>query len=234
MSADLLTIRSLAATAGDRRIIEDVSLDVPAGRLIALRGPSGCGKTTLLRAVTGLDNPAEGEVRLSGRTPQEIGYPLFRRQCPLVQQQPVLREASVRDNLARVFRYESARLGEHDEDNKLNDDAARAMLETLRVEPSRYEQDARSLSVGQQQRVCLVRALLMDPKVLLLDEPTSALDADAVVATADMLRRFADERGLSALIVAHDVGRLEDVLDDVIDLEKIATLNAPTEEADNA
>lgn len=233
MSADLLSISSLAACAGDHRVIERVTLDVPAGKLIALKGPSGCGKTTLLRAIAALDDPADGEVRLEGRTPAELGYPLFRRRCPLVQQQPVLAEATVRENLARVFRYESARLGEHEEDHDLDEDTARELLEALRVEPSRYEQDARSLSVGQQQRVCLVRALLMGPKVLLLDEPTSALDADAVWATADMLRRFADERDLSALIVAHDVGRLAGMLDDVIDLAEAASLNAPPREDEN-
>ncbi|MFW5733329.1 MAG: ABC transporter ATP-binding protein [Planctomycetota bacterium] len=227
MSADLLSISSLAACAGDHRVIERVTLDVPAGKLIALKGPSGCGKTTLLRAIAALDDPADGEVRLEGRTPAELGYPLFRRRCPLVQQQPVLAEATVRENLARVFHYESA--GDSTYDEKL----ARELLEALRVEPSRYEQDARSLSVGQQQRVCLVRALLMGPKVLLLDEPTSALDADAVWATADMLRRFADERNLSALIVAHDVGRLAGVLDDVIDLAEAASLNAPPREDEN-
>ncbi len=233
MPADLLSISSLAARAGNHRVIERVTLDVPAGKLIALKGPSGCGKTTLLRAIAALDDPDDGEVRLEGHTPAEIGYPLFRRRCPLVQQQPVLAEATVRENLARVFRYESARQGQGHEDASLNDEAARELLDALGIETSRYEQDARSLSVGQQQRVCLVRAMLMGPKVLLLDEPTSALDADAVRATADMLRRFADQRDLSALIVAHDVTRLEGVLDDVIDLAEVATLHTPQRENPN-
>jgi putative ABC transport system ATP-binding protein len=227
MSAPRLSLTAFAAAAGDVRVIEDVALDLPAGHLVALKGPSGCGKTTLLRAIAALDDPAGGEVRLDGETPEEIGYPAFRRRCPLVHQQPVLSEDTVRNNLQRVFTYESA--GE----SAFDEDTARDLLGELRIESARWDQNASSLSVGQQQRVCLVRALLMAPKVLLLDEPTSALDAEAVSAVAELLRRFADEQNLSALVVAHDVGRLEHVLDDVIDLAGVATLNAPPREANH-
>ncbi len=220
MAQPLLSVSNLAVRAGDATLVEGFGVDLSPGELVGVSGPSGCGKTTLLRAIAALDDPSTGEVHLQGRTPEEIGYPLFRRNVNFLHQQPVLLDDTVQGNLALVFRYESARHGEPSEQTEFDESATQELLREMRIEESRYDQDAHSLSVGQQQRVCLVRSLLMSPKVLLLDEPTSSLDAAAADAVAGVLRRFADQRGLSALIVAHDVARLEGVLDRVIDLQQ--------------
>ncbi len=198
MSEPLLSLRNVAVATNGTPLLAGLSLELQPGEAIALSGRSGIGKTSLLRAVAGLDDPDEGEVLLQGKSPEEIGYPQFRRQVMLVQQQPVLRDASVEENLRRAFAYHAATGSRYDARR------AEELLARLHVGSERLEQGATSLSVGQQQRVSLVRALLTQPKVLLLDEPTSALDPDATAATADLLSELTDAQGLAALIVAHE------------------------------
>ena len=104
----VLRLHRFGVAAGQRLLLEGIDLELHRGELLALRGPSGCGKTTLLRAVAGLIDPAAGEVELSGVCPAELRWPCYRRRNVLVDQQPVLFPGSVRENLARPFRYGTA------------------------------------------------------------------------------------------------------------------------------
>jgi putative ABC transport system ATP-binding protein len=192
-------------------LIEDLSVELAPGELVALTGPSGCGKTTLLNVVAGLRDAVGGEVRLLGRTPAEIGWPLWRRQVSLVPQTPVLFEGTVAANLARPFAYRTSR-------GSFPRERAVELLERLGLGDGRMEQEARSLSLGQQQRIGLLRSLLVEPAVLLLDEPTSALDESAAQAVEDLLREEARERGLAALVVTHLAGQVESLCARRIDL----------------
>lgn len=161
---------------------------------VALIGPSGCGKTTLLRAVAGLIDPAAGAVKLRGESPATVGWPEFRRQVAYVAQQPVLFDATVAANLARPFRYRSVA-------GEFTRERAAALLERLGLDC--LEENAWELSVGQQQRVCLARALLVQPAVLLLDEPAAALDETAAAKMEKLLLEQADA-GLGVLLVTHN------------------------------
>jgi putative ABC transport system ATP-binding protein len=193
----LLQVNHLDVGVGDVPLLRDVHLKLEAGELIALSGPSGCGKTTLLRTVAGLIDPLGGEILFKGRSVAAVGYPGYRRQAVLVSQKPVLLDANVQANLERPFRYRSAH-------KRFEEQRARELLGQVGIEAERLGQQAWSLSVGQQQRVCLVRALLLEPPALLLDEPTSALDSESAVAVENLIRRQAREHGLAALVVAHD------------------------------
>jgi putative ABC transport system ATP-binding protein len=195
--APRLRLQQLAVAAGDIRLLENIDFELHAGELVALTGPSGCGKTTLLRAICGLEDPAAGQVLLRGRLAEAIGWPQFRRSVVLVEQRPVLFDTSVEANLRRPFTYRAC-------GSPFPAERAQALLHRLGIGAHRLRQNARSLSVGQQQRLCLIRALLLDPLVLLLDEPTSALDRDAVADVEDLIREQAEQRGLAALIVTHD------------------------------
>jgi len=207
----VLTARAVAVEAGRTRLLEGIGFELERGKLLGVVGPSGCGKTTLLRAVAGLIDPVEGEIQLDGKPASEHGWPVFRRRVILVEQRPVLLDASVKTNLERPFRYRVSH-------NDYSASHARSLLERLAVEPDRFYQDARSLSVGQQQRVSLVRALLLHPSVLLLDEPTSALDSDAAEGVETLLREEADENGLCSLIVTHNRDQAQRLCGDVLDL----------------
>jgi putative ABC transport system ATP-binding protein len=193
----LLEVQGLAIAAGDVPLQRDLSLTLEPGDLLAVTGPSGCGKTTLLRTIATLQPALAGTIRLQGRTPEEWGWTAFRRAATLVTQRPTLLDLTVDENLRRPFGY-------HITSTPYPEQRARDLMDELAVGAERLTQAARTLSVGQQQRVCLIRALLMDPIVLCLDEPTSALDPDAVGLVERLIRRLALENGLAALVVTHD------------------------------
>lgn len=193
----LLEARALSITAAGKLLHSKLSFMLFPGELVAVTGPSGAGKTTLLRTVCGLQDPSAGSVLLEGRDAQDWGWPVFRRKVVLVSQKPTLLALTVEDNLRRPFAYKSAGQAAFPEP------LARQLLDELGVGTGCWEQDAQTLSVGQQQRVSLIRALLLEPLVLCLDEPTSALDPESSVRVQSFISRLAAERGLAALIVTH-------------------------------
>ena len=191
----LLSLRDLEVRAGGKALLRGVNLDLGPDELVAVTGPSGCGKTTLLQTVCGLRLGA-GTVSLQGRVPNGQEWPDFRRRVVLVAQQPVLVPGTVGQNLSLPFSYHNARAS-------FEPRRARRLLARLGLDAIGLEAEAATLSVGQQQRLCLARALLLEPVVLLLDEPTSALDEAAVVWVEDAVREHTREHGAAALIVTH-------------------------------
>jgi putative ABC transport system ATP-binding protein len=176
---------------------------VAARERVALTGPSGAGKTLTLRAIAGLIDPDSGDLFLHGQRPSELGWPAWRRRVVYVAQRPVMFEGTVTDNLERAFRYRAAR-------GSFGTERASELLRRLGLD-DRLEQAARSLSVGEQQRVALVRALLVDPDVLLLDEPTSALDPEATQNVEELLADGPD--GMAVVVVTHDATQAERLCD---------------------
>ncbi len=218
----LLELRDLAVAAGGNMLLRDLGVRLGVGERVGLIGPSGCGKTTLLRAVAHLEDPAAGEVRLEGRAPEEVGWPAFRRRVMLIQQRPVLLPGTVGENLRRPFAYHAAG------GRQFPRDRATDLLERLRLGAGRMDQPGESLSEGQQQRVCLIRALLCEPEVLLLDEPTSALDADAVNLVEALLAEEIDRRSLACMVVTHDRAQVERWCDRSVDLASCMPEDART------
>jgi len=206
----------IGPTAANRPLNYPLSLTLQAGHSVALTGPSGSGKTTLLRAAAGLINPISGSVRLEGQTPQKVGWTAYRRRVLLVDQQPVLLDTTVQENLSRPFTYRAA------EGKRFDPDAAELMLQALGIDADRLDQDALSLSVGQQQRVCLVRALLLAPTIMLLDEPTSALDPEMVSTVEEYLRDRAQSDGLTMLIVTHNIEQAQRLCAESVELEPVS------------
>jgi putative ABC transport system ATP-binding protein len=210
----LLSAADLDVRGGESLLLTGVQFTLGPGEMLGLTGPSGCGKTSLLRAITALD-PAGGTIRLNGQTPEQIGYPSYRRRVILLQQTPVLLDATARENLAEPFGYASA-------EGPFDEARAAELMDELQLGRGRLDQPAASLSVGQQQRLCLIRALLCNPAVLLLDEPTSALDSDSVAAVEQRVRHEADANGLAAVLVSHDHAQARRLCDTVLDLRSFA------------
>ncbi len=198
-----LEARALAITAAGAPLLAGISFRLRPGELVAVTGPSGAGKTTLLRTICGLQDAAAGTVLLDGKDGDGWGWPQFRRRCVLVSQKPALLPLTVEDNLRRPFAYQSAASA------RFPATEARSLLDELGMGPECWEQDGLTLSVGQQQRVSLVRALLLEPPALCLDEPTSALDPDAARRVQSLISRLASERGLAALVVTHSPAQAE-------------------------
>lgn len=186
----------LRIVRGDRTLAESVSFAVDPGEFWLISGDSGCGKSTLLRAVAGLIDPAAGSVTLNGRTPSQIGWPLFRSRVVYVHQQPAFCAGTIRENLERPFLYQVRGIS-------LDLKNARSLLDTLRLPAAVLDAEAESLSIGERQRVALARALLVEPDFVLLDEPLSALDDDAAGRVAELLETKISSRELGILMAAH-------------------------------
>ena len=212
-------MRGLAVAPGGAPVLKDVNIALRREVLLGVLGPSGCGKTSLLRAIAGLEDAAAGEVRLHGRSPDEVGWPVYRRTVTLVQQQPVMLDDTVLENLARPFRH-------HSVSRPFDRGLAVDLLETLGLTERCLGQQARTLSVGEQQRVALLRAILIGPEVLLLDEPTSALDEESEAIIERVLRLQVRHNGRSAIVVTHDRSQAERLCDERLDLQPHAIPSA--------
>jgi len=216
--AAAVRVEALTVSAGRSRLVGPVSFGLPAGTALGLRGPSGAGKSTLLRALVGLLPPElelGGDVRVLGVDvkPGAGDLPALRARAVLVGQTPVIFPASILANAAFGLRHLErlprlalrARCRSALEEAGLWDEVA-----------DRLDAPARQLSTGQRQRLCLARALALDPSLLLLDEPTSALDA-AATATVEMA--VAGLRGRrTVLMVSHDGAQLDRLCDGVVTL----------------
>ena len=187
---------TFAPTDG-RAVLENVSLAIPEGAFVLLRGPSGAGKTSLLRLLARLEEPASGRILLRGRPLESLHPPALRRTLAFLHQTPAVLPGDVRENLLLPFRFAA----NQDLTPPSERDLA-AHLDRFFPETVDLGQDAATLSVGQRQRLCLARALLLGPEALLLDEPTAALDPDNRQRIEDMVQDL-NSQGLTVLMAAH-------------------------------
>lgn len=191
------------------RILQKTSLDIRAGEVLAVVGPSGSGKSTLLRLFNRLLEPDSGEILLAGENIRNLSPPALRTRIPLVTQKPFLFAGSVGDNLQAPARLRRTALPD------LAGSAARELLELCQVEQGWLGRDARKLSIGQQQRICLARAMIGPCQALLLDEPTSALDRPTADLLAQTFRQLVRRKQLAIVLVTHDLRLAERCADRV-------------------
>jgi iron(III) transport system ATP-binding protein len=180
---------------------QDVSFDVPEGKLFTLLGPSGCGKTTTLRSIAGLEKPTSGEIEVAGRTVYSSSRGIFvapnKRNFGMVfQSYAIWPHMNVFQNAA--FPLEVRRLAKKDIRERVMRVLHAVALDEL------VDRDATKLSGGQQQRLALARALVMEPQLLLLDEPLSNLDAKLRDRMRSELKRLQRDLGLTTVYVTHD------------------------------
>jgi iron(III) transport system ATP-binding protein len=190
-----LTLRNLTKRFGDYVAVDDVSLTIAPGELVALIGASGSGKTTTLRIVAGYDAPDSGSILLGDADitrlpPQKRGFGMVFQHYALFPQMPVV------ENVA--FGLEARGVGKSERLKK-----AREVLAAVGLE-GRADRAVQNLSGGEQQRVALARALVIEPKALLLDEPLSNLDPTLRQTTREDLRAQLHRAGVPALFVTHD------------------------------
>jgi putative ABC transport system ATP-binding protein len=185
-------------------VLRDVTAEIPAGAS-CIAGPSGSGKSTLLRLLDRLVDPDAGVVRYRGRDVREYDPLALRREVCLVPQLPAPLEGTVADNVL----YGVGLIG--------RDADVPELLERSGLDRAFAGRDASQLSVGEQQRVMLARALALEPEVLLLDEPTASLDAAATEAVEDALRNL---HGVSLVLVTHDRAQADRLTERAITLEE--------------
>jgi UDP-glucose/iron transport system ATP-binding protein len=186
-------------------LLEDISFTLEAGEITALFGPSGGGKSTLLRLLVRFIEPAAGAIRFQGLPLPEWEPRSLRRKIGLVRQQAHMFDGTVLDNLQLPFRWQKKVPPGPDSRS------IRAVLEGCQLDAKLLPQPAGQLSIGQQQRLALARALLQEPELLLLDEPTSALDRPTALQIGESLRLLKQQLRLGILLVSHDLSLLERV-----------------------
>jgi putative ABC transport system ATP-binding protein len=196
----LLEIRDLSFgyDKGSSPVFEHLNLDVRKGKCVVVKGPSGCGKSTLLRLICRLNIPRSGTILFKGKSVADIPPPELRSKITYVQQIPQMIDGTIRDNLLLPFTFA---LGQH---KSAPDDASlERMLDAFYLHGISLEQSALKLSVGQKQRLSIMRAILNGPDMLLLDEPTSALDAESATMLFSIIERLNTEEGKALIIVTH-------------------------------
>ncbi len=207
---------------GQPALLDIPRLSVEAGEKVFLHGPSGSGKSTLLALLAGVMLPSAGTIRLDGEDVAHMGA--ARRDTWradhlgfVFQQFNLLPWLSVMDNVLLPLRFSAERR------KRLQDTPASEagrLLQDLGLPPALWTQRAAALSIGQQQRVAVARALLGRPPLLIADEPTSALDADAQQAFLQLMFSECAQHGSAVLFVSHDL-RLCDHFDRVLALAEI-------------
>ncbi len=196
MSEPIVSIRNVSKRfPGGVVAVDNINLDIAQNEFFALLGPSGCGKTTLLRMISGLETPTEGEVVIGGEN-MALTPPNKRPTNMVFQSYAVFPHMTVRDNVAYGLRVTGV---PEDEVKKRTAEA----LEMVKL-PHLADRKPDQMSGGQRQRVALARALVKRPKVLLLDEPLSALDAKLRDDMRMELTRLQQTVGITFIIVTHD------------------------------
>jgi len=187
----LFELEGVSAERGGREVLRGIDLRIEPGAT-ALLGPSGSGKSTLLRLLNRLADPERGSVKLRSEDLRSLDSLELRRRLQLVPQLPAPLPGSVAENL----QYGPSLCGR-------KADVARA-LELAGLDAGFADREAGRLSVGEQQRVMLARALALEPEVLLLDEPTAALDDEARAGVEQTLARLEAQLDVSTVLVTHD------------------------------
>src|SRR6476659_2652137 len=203
-----IEVRKLRKTFGDFIALDDVSLDVPGGELVALLGPSGSGKTTLLRIIAGLEAADQGTIHFHGE--DATTQPVRERQVGFVfQHYALFRHMSVFENIAFGLRVRPKSVRPSEAEIR---DTVMGLLKLVQLDVLAKRRPS-ELSGGQRQRVALARALAVKPKVLLLDEPFGALDAKVRKELRRWLRRLHEEVHVTSVFVSHNQEEALEVYD---------------------
>ncbi|HZO59209.1 MAG TPA: ATP-binding cassette domain-containing protein [Solirubrobacterales bacterium] len=211
MAAPVFELRDVTLSRAGEVVLRNVSAELPEGT-VCVAGPSGSGKSTLLRLLNRLADPDHGIVRYRGQDVRDRDVLSLRREVCLVPQLPALLDGTVADNI-----HYAARLAGKEPD-------VGALLDLAGLDKSFADRDAARLSVGEQQRVMLARALALEPELLLLDEPTSALDEAARDAVERTLHELRERLGVSWVLVTHDAEQAARMADCVVTLSQHGTV----------
>ncbi len=245
----LISVKGLTKNFGDTKVLKGIDLDINSGEHIAIIGPSGCGKSTFLRCLNCMEDPDGGSIFFEGVDIADVTVNIntHRERIGMVFQQfnlfnnktvienimlaPLyvgcrnlkrLKRKNLFIKLTNVFRKEKRELIEitttKEEIYKTAKERAESLLARIGLSDKADVYPA-TLSGGQKQRIAIVRALAMNPKVMLFDEPTSALDPEMVGEVLDLMKSLAEE-GMTMVIVTHEMGFAREVADKIIFIDE--------------
>lgn len=209
----MIAVKNLQKSFGGLKVLDGIDLEVEQGDVIVLVGPSGCGKSTFLRCLTHLEEPTGGQIFLDGKEVKDRDIDQVRSKMGMVFQHfNLFPHMTVKKNitLAPVLLKKKTQAEA--------DQQAMELLERIGL-ADKADEYPNMLSGGQKQRIAIVRALAMDPEVLLFDEPTSALDPEMVGEVLELMKVLA-KNGMTMVVVTHEMGFAKEVASRVIFIDK--------------
>lgn len=199
--ASVISLKGLTKVYGDKRVVDNFSLDVEKGHIYGLIGPNGAGKTTVMKMIAGLIDPAEGEIELFGSGKD---LDANRERTSFMIEAPYLDKSfTARENMEYISRLRGVA-----DSSKIDE-----ILELVGL-ANTGKKLVKHFSLGMKQRLGIGMALLPDPEVMILDEPVNGLDPEGIVEARNLLKRLKDERGITILISSHLLAELSELCTD--------------------
>ncbi len=222
----MIEVKNLSKSFGEHLVLDNISEHISPGEKVVIIGPSGSGKSTFLRCLNQMEIPSSGQIIFDGQdiTDPKINIDLVRRQMGMVFQHfNLFNNMTIRKNI--TLAPLRTKLMSKEEAN----DVATQLLRRVGLE-EKADAYPSQLSGGQKQRIAIVRALAMNPKLMLFDEPTSALDPEMVGEVLEVMKELASE-GMTMVVVTHEMGFAKEVGSRVLFMDegKVVEQNTPTE-----
>lgn len=194
------------------KALNGVSFSLEAGKTLAVVGESGCGKSTLARLITMIEEPTAGSLLIDGK-PVTAGDPELRQKVQIVFQNPY-GSLNPRQKVGSILE-EPLKINTND-DAATRGEKARAMMAKVGLRPEHYDRYPHMFSGGQRQRIAIARALMLNPKIMVLDEPVSALDVSIQAQVLNILMDLQKEFGLAYIFISHDLSVVRHIADDIM------------------
>lgn len=208
---EILKIENLNLEIGTVKILKDISFTVQKKEIIALLGPSGSGKSSLLKSINMLNTPSCGQIKYHNNDIQEISPMTLRKKIGYVLQKPTLFGNDVMENLKYPCEL-------HQKVFDIN--LVEFYLKKVNLKPDILEKKPNELSGGEQQRISLVRTLLLEPEIILLDEVTSALDEDNTLLIEELIKYENENNELTVIFISHNNEQAKRLAQKVIYMEE--------------
>ena len=220
----MIEIKNLNKSYGDLRVLNDISVDIKKGEVIAIIGPSGGGKSTFLRCINRLEEPDSGHIKINGEDilDKKSDINKIRQKVSMVFQHfNLFANKNVLQNLT-LAPIKAGILGKESAERRADE-----LLKSVGLSDKKFAYPHK-LSGGQKQRIAIARSLAMDPEVILFDEPTSALDPEMIGEVLDIMKDVA-AKGITMLVVTHEMGFARNVANRIffMDKGKIAVDDTP-------
>lgn len=213
MNEEILRVVGLKKEYGRNKVLKGIDFGLREGERVVVLGPSGSGKSTFLRCINRMEEPTAGEIWFENTLVTDKNIQKMRQDIGMVFQHfNLINNMTVMENL--IFAPVTLKLMKAEEAKK----RARQLLRHIDL-PDKAEAYPASLSGGQKQRIAIVRAMMMNPEILLFDEPTSALDPESIGDVLDLIRELADG-GMTIMIVTHEMGFAKEIATRVVFIDK--------------